>query len=258
MPIRSRHNPRLKDLRQRLLHPTRQDDGWIAVEGLHLVQEAAKSELVIAALFLREDTGDRLEPIAANEIFIVEHDIFNDVCATEAPQGVAALVQRPTASLDTTLRAHHPLLVILDSIQDPGNLGTILRSAEAFGANGVILLPGTVSPWNQKAMRASAGSIFRVPAVSLSVKEMLAHVERHGIAMYAAVARGGNDVAQTALGGSVALLVGNEGAGLSQELLALADGRIEIACVGPVESLNAGVAASILLYAVAQQRGARP
>lgn len=257
LEIRSRHNARWKDFRQRLLHPARAEDGKIVIEGVHLAQEALRSGLRLETLFLREDTAALQQTFPANETYIVAKDIFNQGCATEAPQGVAALLQQPTTSLDQALRKANPLLVILDGIQDPGNLGTILRSAEAFGASGLLLLPGTVSPWNQKAMRASAGSVFRVPLIQLDDVTTLSQLRAQKIPLYAAVAQDGVDVADTSkvtLDGPAALLIGNEGAGISAAALAFAERKIQIACVGPVESLNAGVAASILLYAAAQQR----
>ena len=252
--IRSRNNARWKDFRQRLLHPARSSDGKVAIEGIHLVQEALRSGLRLQTLFLREDAAKNLADFPADEIYVVEKNIFNQGCATEAPQGVAALVQPPTAILDTMLRGNNSLLVILDGIQDPGNLGTILRSAEAFGASGVLMLPGTVNPWNQKAMRASAGSVFRVPLVQLADIDALAHLRAQKISIYAAVAQDGIDAAKISLDGPTALLIGNEGAGISAAALAFAEKKIQIDCPGPVESLNAGVAASILLYAAAQQR----
>jgi TrmH family RNA methyltransferase len=252
--VHSRQNARLKELRQHLLHPAGVD-GRIAIEGIHLLQEAVRSGLAIETLFLREDLAAQMPPVPARETLLVAEDAFDHACATETPQGVAALVQTPTASLPQILQNDSPLLVVLDGIQDPGNLGTIFRSAEAFGASGVLLLPGTVSPWNQKAVRASAGSVFRVPLVSVADTHTLVRLlHQHSIALYAAVARNGTGVAQTPLTGPVALLIGNEGAGVSAKLLHLADGRVYIPCVGPVESLNAGVAASILLYAASQQR----
>jgi TrmH family RNA methyltransferase len=257
LEIRSRHNARWKDFRQRLLHPARAEDGKIAIEGVHLAQEALRSGLRLETLFLREDTAALQQTFPANETYIVAKDIFNQGCATEAPQGVAALLQKPTTSLDQALRKANPLLVILDGIQDPGNLGTILRSAEAFGASGLLLLPGTVSPWNQKAMRASAGSVFRVPLIQIDDVTTLSQLRAQKIPIYAAVAQDGIDVAdisKVTLDGPAALLIGNEGAGISAAALAFAERKIQIACIGPVESLNAGVAASILLYAAAQQR----
>ena len=254
--IRSRNNARWKELRQRLLHSSRVGDHLLAIEGIHLVEEVLRSGLALETLFLREDTLARVAEFPAKEIFIVENEIFNQGCATQAPQGVAALVKKPVASLDSLLQKKNPLILILDAIQDPGNLGTILRSAEAFGATGALLLPGTVSPWNQKALRASAGSVFRVPLVALSDPTPLTRLRTLKIPIYAAVARDGKNVNDVSLVGPAALLIGNEGAGISAALLAIADHRIQIACPGRVESLNAAVAASILMYAASQQRSA--
>ncbi len=254
--IRSRNNARWKELRQRLLHSTRAGDDLLAIEGIHLVEEVLRSGITLETLFLREDTWARVAEFPAKEVFVVDNEIFNQGCATQAPQGVAALVKKPTASLDSLLQKKNPLILILDAIQDPGNLGTILRSAEAFGATGALLLPGTVSPWNQKALRASAGSVFRVPLVALSDPTPITRLRTLKIPIYAAVARDGKNVGDVSLVGPAALLIGNEGAGISAALLAVADYRIQIPCPGRVESLNAAVAASILMYAASQQRSA--
>ncbi|MGA3264449.1 MAG: RNA methyltransferase [Terracidiphilus sp.] len=148
-------------------------------------------------------------------------------------------------------------MVVLAGVQDPGNLGTILRSAEAFGANGVLSLPGTVSAWNPKAVRASAGSVFRVPLLTASAEDGLARLKKAGVKIMATAVRGAEAADRTDLAGPVALLIGNEGNGVPEELAAQADGAVTIPCPGPVESLNASVAASILLYEASRQRGGR-
>ena len=174
--------------------------------------------------------------------------------ATEQPQGIAALVEPPCFSLTFLLQQPAPLLLVLAGLQDPGNVGTLLRSAEAFAAQGVLLLPGTASPWNPKALRASAGSAFRVPTLAVSEQEMLAWCAQHGIAAIATVARGGQAVSALPLAQSTALLVGNEGAGLPHSLLSAAAYRVTIPTPGGVESLNAAIAGSLLLYEAARQR----
>ncbi len=252
--IESRHNARWKELRHRLLHPGRAEDGRIAVEGVHLIEEALRSGLELEQVFVREDVAETMQKFPAREVCIVAASIFNHGSATETPQGVAALVQMPVIARDAIFESANPLLVVLDGVQDPGNLGTIVRSAEAFGATGLLLLPGTVSPWNQKTLRASAGSVFRVPLAQLPVEEALAALHARGIAICAAVAHGGVDVDTLPLQQPTALLIGNEGAGISVAALAQAHHRVQIPCPGPVESLNAAVATSILLYAAARQR----
>jgi TrmH family RNA methyltransferase len=146
----------------------------------------------------------------------------------------------------------NPLVVVAAGLQDPGNLGTLVRSADAFGATGMMLLPGTVSLWNPKALRASSGSAFRLPVVTLSPGDAFATLRAHGVRTIAAVARDGEDDAD--LRGPTALLVGNEGAGLPEEWIAEADARVTIPIAGQVESLNAAIAGSLLLYEAMRQR----
>ena len=146
------------------------------------------------------------------------------------------------------------MLVLLSGIQDPGNLGTILRSAEAFGATGVICLPGTVSRWNPKAMRASAGSVFRLPTLTSSENKCFERLRASGIQTLAAMPHNAQPLDQFDLRQPIALVIGAEGSGLSPELAAQCDASITIPCPGPVESLNAAVAASVLLYEASRQR----
>jgi tRNA(Leu) C34 or U34 (ribose-2'-O)-methylase TrmL len=146
------------------------------------------------------------------------------------------------------------LILVAAGLQDPGNLGTLVRSAEAFGVAGVLTTPGTVSGWNQKALRASAGSVFRLPVVAVGVAE-LAALKQRGVRLLAAVGSGDAVAAQEVdFSGSCALMIGNEGVGLSDELLELADERVTIPCPGRVESLNAAIAGSLLLYEASRQR----
>ena len=146
--------------------------------------------------------------------------------------------------------------MVLAGIQDPGNLGTILRSAEAFGASGIVSLPGTVSAWNPKAVRASAGSVFRVPLLCSSEKECLEKLHEAGVKILASSVQAAQPADLVDMAGPVALIIGNEGNGVPRKLVSHADSAITIPCPGPVESLNAAVAASVLLYEAARQRSA--
>ena len=148
-------------------------------------------------------------------------------------------------------------MLLLAGLQDPGNMGTILRSAEAFGATGVISLPGTVSAWNPKAVRASAGSVFRVPLLAANPENAFAYLRESGIEVLVTTAVAGLSADRARLSDPVAFLIGNEGNGVPEEIAALADGAITIPCPGPVESLNAAVAASVLLYEASRQRSTR-
>ena len=147
-------------------------------------------------------------------------------------------------------------MVVLAGIQDPGNLGTILRSAEAFGASGVVCLPGTVNAWNPKAVRSSAGSVFRVPVLNISEEEAVGELKRAGVRVLTTELEGAQAAHEADLAGAVALVIGNEGSGVATDLAMKVDGAVTIPCPGPVESLNAAVAASVLLYEAACQRTA--
>jgi RNA methyltransferase, TrmH family len=249
--VESRQNGRIKELRAGLARGVRTPH--IAVEGLHLIEEAVKSGLKLHTVFVRSGNEGLLEHLAVGsaEILIVTEDVFASAAMTEHPQGIAALVQAPEFTLNAIFDGI-PLVVVAGGLQDPGNLGTLVRSAEAFGATGLILLPGTVSLWNAKTLRASSGSAFRLPAIAMTADDAFAALRAHGVQVFATVARDGSG--EPDLRGPAALLLGNEGAGLPDEWLAVADARVTIPCHGRVESLNAAVAGSVLLYDAMRQR----
>src|SRR5271156_2793266 len=243
--VESRQNGRIKELRAGLARGVRTPH--IAIEGLHLIEEAVKSGLELHTVFVRSGSEGLLEHLAVGsaEILIVTEDVFSSASMTEHPQGIAALVQDPEFTLNSIFHGI-PLVVVAGGLQDPGNLGTLVRSAEAFGATGMILLPGTVSLWNAKTLRASSGSAFRLPVVTLTAEDAFATLRAHGVRILAAVARDGDSEAD--LRGPSALLLGNEGSGLPEAWIAQAEGRVTIPLPGAVESLNAAVAGSVLLY----------
>src|SRR5208282_4849795 len=146
------------------------------------------------------------------------------------------------------------LLVVAAGLQDPGNLGTIARSAEAFGVTGLLLGERTVSPWNWKAVRASAGSLFRLPTLKMELAKALAEIKSRGVRVLATSSHKGTLIAEADLRGPVALLIGSEGTGVAKDLLTQADEVVAIPQSPRVESLNAGIAASIILYEAARQR----
>ncbi len=251
--VESRQNARVKELRAALAHGVRTAQGLIGLEGMHLVQEASKSGLRLHSVFVRDGQEGLLAQFPAGdaEVLILSPDVFASAAVTEHPQGIAALVEAPVFTFESML-VGTPLIVIAAGLQDPGNLGTLVRSAEAFGATGMIVLPGTVSLWNAKGLRASSGSAFRLPVVSLGADEAFAALQARGVRVCAAVARDGDSEMQ--LHRPSALLLGNEGAGLPEAWIARADVRVTIPCPGPVESLNAAVAGSVLLYEAMRQR----
>jgi RNA methyltransferase, TrmH family len=263
--VQSRHNARVKELRAALRHPSGQTS--VGLEGVHLVEEALRSRgaarqagLQVETIFVREGAEHLLGalPQAAleevPEVLVVAAEALESASTTESPQGIAALVTPPVWAPEALFRTGVPLVLVLDGLQDPGNVGTLLRSAEAFGATGVLALPGTANFWNPKTLRASMGSALRMPAVRIGEGEALALFAGHGLTVFAAGAQEAAEAAVCDLAVPLALLIGNEGAGLSPTLLAAAHRRVTLPCPGPVESLNAAVAGSILLYECSRQR----
>jgi TrmH family RNA methyltransferase len=263
MPVRvveSKDNARLKELRKALAAAGRSAQGRVGIEGPHLLEEALRAGLRVTTIFVAQGAERLLETLPVpqeTEILRLPAKLLDSALATETPQPIAALVEPPDWSWPHILDARRKgatLIVVLAGIQDPGNLGTILRSAEAFGADGVVSLPGTVSAWNPKAVRASAGSVFRVPLLAVSERECLEELQEAGVKILATTVHAAQPAELVDLAGPVALIIGNEGNGVADELAAKADARITIPCPGPVESLNAAVAASVLLYEAARQR----
>ncbi|ADW69410.1 TrmH family RNA methyltransferase [Granulicella tundricola] len=255
--VTSRTNPRLKQLRAAFQGQARLSSGLIAVEGEHMVEEALKSGQALKTVFLSERMELPAYVPASVEVVSVASDVFASIAETRTPQGIAALLVPPAHSVEKMLEGPgEALILIAVGLQDPGNLGTLIRSAEAFGATGVLTTPGTVSPWNQKAMRASAGSVFRLP-VAVATPDAMETLEQQGIKLLAAMKDDAVAIGEADLTVGSAILIGNEGAGLNEDWLRLADQRVTIPCPGWVESLNAAVAGSILLYEASRQRGAR-
>lgn len=220
-------------------------EGLALAEGPHLLEEALRANAEVQAVIVAESART---DIGSSHIRVlrVSDATFAGLASTESPQGILALVRPPKWALTDLLR-DPALIVVLDGIQDPGNAGAILRAAEAFGATGVVLLKGSVNPYNPKCLRASAGSIFRLPLVaSVTVLDL-------PVALYAADPRATKLIADADLRSPCALVVGSEGRGVSPELAARAMGlRIP---TSQVESLNAAVATGILLYEARRQRG---
>jgi TrmH family RNA methyltransferase len=255
-PITSRANPRVKQLRAAFGGNVRLAGGMVGLEGETMIREALRSGIPLRTVFLsgRAEAPAWL-PSGVEVVWLVD-EVFASVVATQHPQGIAALIQPPVGTLEA-IRSTNPLLLVAVGLQDPGNLGTLIRSAEAFGATAVLTTPGTVSAWNQKSMRASAGSVLRVPVVEVT-EAQLAGLKGEGVRLYAAVAGPAGDEVQSALLAAFtspcALMIGNEGAGLEAEWLALADACITIPTPGCVESLNAAVAGSLVLFEAYRQR----
>jgi TrmH family RNA methyltransferase len=257
--IRSRSNPLVRRLREL----KRQGAGELALlEGPKLLEEALRAGLVpseVAAsprALEAPRTQAAVDAAAARGavVRLLAEDVLASLSETETSQGVLALVPRPTFSDDAPFRGT-PLLVVAIAIQNPGNLGGLLRTAEAAGATGALLTEGCADPFSWKALRGSMGSAFRLPHVyGRPVAETLALLRARGVATVATVASDAPAYHALDLRQPVAFLFGNEGAGLSEEIMRAANLRARVPMAGEVESLNVGVAAGVLLFEAARQR----
>ncbi len=277
--LASRDNRWLKEFRMALRGGLPTESGFVGVEGARLVEEALRSGCPIQAVLFSESGErhyDRLAPLIgrpemAFPVLRTTDRLFEGLADTEHPQGVAALVQPRTAALDDLLRAPAsacaPLIVVLTGVQDPGNVGTILRTAAAFGATGAVTAAsgqsgGTASPFSPKALRASAGAALHLPILSgMSLPILLTQLRIANVRTLASSVREAQEGGQPVFSPwevdwcePVALLVGNEGAGLPEEIERSAGARVRIPMVSGVDSLNAAAAAAVLFYEAARQR----
>ena len=258
------------------------ESGCVGVEGVRLVEEALRSGCRIEAVLFSESGErhhERLAPFIdrpemAFPVLRTTDRLFEGIADTEHPQGVAALVAPRAATLDDILRvpreACSVLLVVLAGVQDPGNVGTILRTASAFGATGAVTTAsgqsGTASPFSPKALRASAGAALHLPILAgMSLPILLTQLRVANVRTLASSGHESRDGDSPLLAPwdvdwcePVALLVGNEGAGLPEEVERSADARIRIPMASGIESLNAAAAAAVLFYEAARQRKSLP
>jgi len=258
--VEGRHNPLLKTMRQAFSRAELTADGDCAIEGVRIVEEAIRSGLRFRALLFQESALSSaqclLPQIGAHvETLVLPDKLFASVVPSETPQGVAALVRYRANSLEALLaRPQAGLVIVVAGLQDPGNLGTILRSAEAFGAGGVLLGEGTVSAFNPKVVRGSAGSIFRLPIVRVKLATTMTQLREHRLRLVATSSHKGLPLPEADLSPPMAVFIGGEGGGVPRELLRHMDAIVAVPHAPQVESLNAGVAASIVLYEAARQQ----
>ncbi|MGA3091746.1 MAG: RNA methyltransferase [Terriglobales bacterium] len=258
-PVAGRHNPRLKQLRQAFRRAELTAQGECAIEGVKLLEEALRSGQHPESVFFSESARPLAERLLSqistrSETLVLPDALFHSIVPSEAPQGVAALLKlRAFSSAQLLERAGVGPFVVAAGLQDPGNLGTIVRSAEAFAAAGIFLTEGTVSLYNWKVLRGSAGSIFRLPFLRIASAELISLLRLHHIRLLATSSHQGVRLPQVSWTLPLAIFIGNEGAGLPRELMREMDATLAIPHAGEVESLNAGIAASIILYEAARK-----
>ena len=243
-------------------------EGWLAVEGPHLVEEAldagessARSKVIVQSVLVARGAAQKFHPLLDRlgrdaEVAEVPDRLFDQVAQTETPQGIAALVELPAHDLDAAFARPDALILVACGLQDPGNLGTMMRSAQALGGSALVTLPATVSPFNPKAVRSSAGAIFRLPVFrNVDPARLVERAKSAGVVLVAAERRASRAAADADLRGPVAFLIGQEAAGLPEEVARHAAVRVSVPIRADTDSLNASTAASILLYEAARQRG---
>lgn len=244
----SDQNKVIKQIRRAISRGGLTDEGYAVAEGVHLLEEAQAARCEIGAVIAAESASAFHNFPQAR---VVSDKTFDSLSTTETPQGILALVRMPEWNIGRAV-AGKALVLALDGIQDPGNAGAMIRAAEAFGATGAIFLKGSVNPYNPKCLRGSAGSLFRLPAISgIAETDFLEHVAK--LKIYAAAPRGNVLLKDADLASPCTIVIGSEGRGVSQSIEERATGlRIP---TDKVESLNAAVAAGVILYEAQRQRG---
>jgi len=254
--ITSASNGRMKDIVNLIQKAkARREKKSFIIEGTRLFSETPAElieEIYVSDVFLEKEENKEL--LSGHKYEIVKEDVFRKISDTKTPQGILAVVKQPEYNMEQML-ARKPLIIILEDIQDPGNLGTIMRTAEGAGVTGVIMSRETVDIYNPKTIRSTMGSIFRVPFLYVeNIHEAIQELKKQNISIYAAHLKGKRLYDEVSYQNGTAFLIGNEGNGLKKETADLADEYMLIPMEGKLESLNAAVATALLIYEAARQR----
>lgn len=258
--ITSASNDKIKEIKKLMKSASRRKEtGLYIVEGIRMVREIPAD--AIKALYVAESMMEKFEDICNQtqaEVEIVRDSVFHSMSDTNTPQGILAEVYQSHVREDNLFAENkNPFLLIIERLQDPGNLGTIIRTSEGAGVTGIILSSDCVDVYNPKVIRSTMGAIFRMPiVVSDNLVETIEHVKKKNILVYGAHLNGTTFYERDFTGGC-AFLIGNEGNGLSDEISAKADDLIRIPMCGRVESLNAAVSTAVIAYEVLRQRSTR-
>lgn len=253
--ITSKDNDKIKEIKKiRDSKKVRDEKNVYIIEGLKMLKEAMSEGVKINTIIICEEclektaiTSKLLYEIAKFNCIYVTKNIFNTLTEVVNPQGVLAIVEKPDTS---NIKYDEDIIMLLDNIQDPGNLGTVLRTADAIGLTQVLVTKNTVNPYNPKVIRATMGAIFRVNVVVIEDFEIL---KRNGYTVIATSLKGSNNIYDVKFNKHV-IIIGNESNGISEELLDFADIKAKLPMNGKAESLNASVAASIIMYEYMRQK----
>jgi TrmH family RNA methyltransferase len=247
-----KHNPRIVAVRKAIRSDALTPDGLLAVEGPKLLEEAVRSRLEVLDVFVRRGVDLTAVPAGAR-VFELDAATFKTIQSTESSQGIVALVHPPGFSLRDILSVPKPRIVVLGRLQDPGNVGTILRVAESFNATGCVALPGTAAVYNAKTVRASAGSVFRLPHVwNVELNMLDKELKAAGIALVGTSPAAGQSIEAWDWKRPTAILIGNEGGGSSDQELRQCEAVLRVPQNRNVESLNSAIAVAVILYEASQ------
>lgn len=243
--IESMQNARVKQWKKLLTKKDRDKSGLFLVEGFHLVEEALAHGLV-EEMIIKEGTDlPQKWEVGDINLFSVHKDIFDAIADTDTPQGIAAVCKKPTFQ---DLEAGISAVLLIDRVQDPGNIGTMIRTADAAGFDAVILGDGCADPYSPKVVRSTQGSLFHIPILKGSLETWMEKLQQSGVKVYGTALQGAKPYREISKADRFAILVGNEGSGVSKELLDKTDQNVYIPIYGKSESLNVAVAAGILMY----------
>ncbi len=241
--IQSAQNKRYKDWKKLLTKKGREQQELYLLEGPHLIQEALNEKEMLECLIVEEGT-EGWENCQEAEIFSLPHELFSELAQTETPQGILAVCKLKRQVFSPQKGQY----VLVDALQDPGNLGTIIRTADAFGMDGVFLGRGTTDLYNQKVLRAAQGSHFHIPVYHADLVKLLPSLKSSGVTVYGTSLSGTPITADYQSDEHFALMIGNEGAGVNPLLNESADQQLKIQMWGKAESMNVAVAAGILMH----------
>ncbi|HET7656792.1 MAG TPA: RNA methyltransferase [Bacillales bacterium] len=245
--IESKQNPQVKEWKKLHAKKGRRKSGTFLIEGLHLIEEAVKSGVFITQWIFDERTWD-IPPeweIPEHAHYVVTARVMKELSEMETPPGAMAVCKQPENRFREDRKGR---FLLIDAVQDPGNLGTLIRTADAAGLDGVVLGQGCVDPYNGKVLRATQGSLFHLPVVEGDLAEWIARFKEQEIRVFGTSLDGGISYREIECPESFALIVGNEGSGVDPAILAETDENLYVPIFGRAESLNVSIAAGILLY----------
>lgn len=261
--ISSTANPLLKTVRSLHDRSGRKKSGLFLLEGAKLLEEAVFSgieleDVIVSSTYLKNGMPG-MPGIDKEEVVVVEDSLFSQLATTETPQGVLATALIKTADLADILVQENPLIVVLDTVQDPGNLGTIMRSGLAFGATAMVLTKGTTDPFSPKVVRSAMGALFALPVVTnLLFDDLIATLKAHQVTVFALDQNAEDSLWTIDFPKRLALIFGNEGNGINDESMAKADRILAIPISKRSESLNVATAAGVALSFISSKRGVEP